>query len=75
MIVNAFDNYPFVGGFGNRETDSETYKYFGIHKTKIFIIGLNKKEKEKQDGATYIDDYNQILEKINDIFPKRIDAH
>ena len=87
MIVRAFNDSdsdsdsvcPFVGGFGNRVTDAETYGYFGVGKEKVFLIGCLNKKKGKKDKenvkemiATYINDYNDIFEKINDIFPKRV---
>lgn len=76
------DKYnPFIGGFGNRDTDAKTYNYFGIGKAKTFIIlddkhakkmekdkDINNKENEVE--ATYIKDYNEIFENINDTFPK-----
>lgn len=69
-------NNPFIGGFGNRHTDATSYKYFGINKEKIFLIGIKKEKQEQQNKdeviATYIKDYNEILENIGDIFPKLV---
>ena len=77
-VKKAFGRNPFVGGFGNRDTDAKSYNFFGIDASKIFIIGMDDKkeqneeeEKEKEDViATYIDDYHQIYEEIDEIFPK-----
>merc|ERR1712154_579283 len=71
-VKNAFGRNPFVGGFGNRDTDAKSYRFFGIDASKIFIIGMeetkkeNDEEKESEEAiATYIDDYNQIYDDVN----------
>jgi phosphatidate phosphatase LPIN len=39
-IRNLFpaDEFPFYGGFGNRDTDAISYRAVGISLGKIFII-------------------------------------
>jgi len=84
-VKNAFGCNPFVGGFGNRDTDAKSYRFFGIDAAKIFIIGMEEQEKKESkkddDGdeekkaeeemiATYIDDYHKIYEEVDEIFPK-----
>ena len=39
-IYNLFpeDSNPFVGGFGNRDTDAISYRAVGISLDKIYIV-------------------------------------
>lgn len=39
------ESNPFVGGFGNRDTDALSYRAVGVSLSKIFIIN--------QDGEIY----------------------
>merc|ERR1712228_506744 len=48
-VKNAFGKNPFVGGFGNRDTDAKSYRFFGIAAEKIFIIGMMEKKDGKEE--------------------------
>merc|ERR1712244_72166 len=71
-VKKAFGKNPFVGGFGNRDTDAKSYRFFGIAAEKIFIIGMMEKEEKEEEEviATYIEDYHKIYEDVDEIFPK-----
>lgn len=58
-----------VGGFGNKNTDSMSYKNSGIKPDKIFLIGENSVVRmiTKSDFLT---SYNEIADNIDKYFPK-----
>ena len=68
-IVNLFPNeeLPFYAGFGNRITDSFSYKQVGIKEGRIFTI--NEKGLITQKNNKIITTYNNISEIKDLIFP------
>lgn len=74
-IYNLFpeESNPFVGGFGNRDTDAISYRAVGIALDKIFIVNddgeiyhFNSQSKKSYSILTEIVDemYPTILEGI-----------
>lgn len=68
-IVGLFPNdvFPFTAGFGNRETDSFSYRQVGIKESRIFII--NEKGFITQKNKNLQTTYSNINEIIDIVFP------
>ncbi len=60
---------PFIAGFGNRDTDSQTYMSLGIDKKNIFVIDENEKVVQVSNPSAIIKGYTQILKQIDIFFP------
>jgi len=59
---------PFVAGFGNRDTDTISYREVSIDDSKIFIInskGVVKIESNKQYGRSY----SMLNTMVDKLFP------
>ena len=58
-----------AGGFGNKNTDSKSYKNSGIKSEKIFLIGENSVIK-MITNSNFETSYNEIADNIDKYFPR-----
>ncbi|CDW90374.1 phosphatidate phosphatase lpin3 [Stylonychia lemnae] len=73
-IYNLFpeDSHPFVGGFGNRDTDAISYRAVGVSLDKIFIVN--------DDGEIFLfnsqhkKSYNLLADVVDDMYPCLIET-
>ncbi len=61
---------PFVAGFGNRESDCNSYYHVGIPKHLSFRINASGQVKVHATNETFTS-YQQIEERIQELFPLR----
>ncbi len=63
------DDYnPFYCGFGNRDTDTVSYRSVGIELHRIYII--NPEGEIEHYNSTYKKSYPHLTEIVDDFFPK-----
>ena len=70
------DNMPFFGGFGNRVTDVASYDGVNVDHKNIYIITDEYKKIEQNakkqvwlKKANYVEKYQEILDKVDQLFP------
>lgn len=61
------DYNPFYAGFGNRETDTISYRAVGVELGKIFII--NPEGKILCYNSQYRKSYPMLTEMVDEMFP------
>jgi phosphatidate phosphatase LPIN len=59
---------PFYGGFGNRDTDQQTYLHVGVPESRIFTINP-KGEISQYTNTGFRKTYSEIAEMVDSVFP------
>lgn len=66
----TLDSSPFVGGFGNRPTDEQSYIQAGVDKTKIFIINTKGDIRyTTAEGEVKMTNFAELVEICDQFFP------
>lgn len=64
------EDSPFVGGFGNRPTDEQSYVQAGVDPANIFIINTKGEIRyTKRDGEIVVTDFEHLVEHCDEFFP------
>ena len=66
----TLESSPFVGGFGNRPTDEQSYIQAGVDKTKIFIINTKGDIRHTTtEGEIKMTNFAELVEICDQFFP------
>ena len=66
----TMESSPFVGGFGNRPTDEQSYIRAGVDKDKIFIINTKGViQYKKPDGTIRKTNFAELVGECDQFFP------
>lgn len=69
-VASNFSGKAFYSGFGNRVTDSKTYRCVGIDSSRIFII--NEQGEVVQLSESTKKSYIMLQQKVEELYPSRV---